>query len=238
MQSDFLDGFVSSLFITIVTELGDKTFFIAAIMAMRYARLTVFTGAIGALAIMTVLSAAMGYMVPSLIPVKYTQFAAFVLFAYFGVRMLKDAWGMETGDDDEEPEEMKEAAEALNKKRDFEDPEALDTNGNPSRRKKPAGFTLEGMLAMFASPVFAQAFSLTFLAEWGDRSQIATIAMAAAKNPYGVTMGGILGHSLCTGFAVISGRLLAQKISPRTVSYLGGILFLIFAVATLAGHGA
>ncbi len=45
----------------IVTELGDKTFFIAAIMAMRYARSTVFLGAISALAVMTVLSAALGF---------------------------------------------------------------------------------------------------------------------------------------------------------------------------------
>jgi putative Ca2+/H+ antiporter (TMEM165/GDT1 family) len=33
--------------------------------------------------------------------------------------------------------------------------------------------------------VMTEAFTLTFLAEWGDRSQIATIALAAAKDPYG-----------------------------------------------------
>uniref|UniRef100_A0A7S4LFL3 GDT1 family protein n=1 Tax=Eutreptiella gymnastica TaxID=73025 RepID=A0A7S4LFL3_9EUGL len=238
MQGDFVDGFLSSLFMIIVTELGDKTFFIAAIMAMRYARLTVFIGAILALAVMTILSAAMGYMVPALIPVKYTQLLAFALFAYFGIRLLRDAWAMGPGEDDEEPEEMKEAAETLNKKRDVEDPEPLDANGNPVRRRKMGGnWSLEYFVATLASPIFAQAFSLTFLAEWGDRSQIATIAMAAAKNPYAVTLGGIFGHSLCTGLAVIGGRLLAQKISPRTVSYLGGVLFLVFAFATLAGHG-
>jgi putative Ca2+/H+ antiporter (TMEM165/GDT1 family) len=32
----------------------------------------------------------------------------------------------------------------------------------------------------------------------------------------GVTLGGTLGHALCTGLAVIGGRLIAQKISVKT----------------------
>lgn len=44
---------------------------------------------------------------------------------------------------------------------------------------------------------------MTFLAEWGDRSQISTIALAAAHDPYGVTLGGIIGHAFCTGGAVL-----------------------------------
>ena len=75
-----------------------------------------------------------------------------------------------------------------------------------------------------------QSFTLTFLAEWGDRSQIATIALSAAKNPYGVTLGGCIGHTLCTGMAVLGGRMLAARISEKTVSIFGGIIFLVFGI--------
>jgi putative Ca2+/H+ antiporter (TMEM165/GDT1 family) len=64
----------------------------------------------------------------------------------------------------------------------------------------------------------------------GDRSQIATIALAAAKNPYGVIVGGLIGHALCTGMAVIGGRMLAAKISEKSVAIVGGILFLFFGI--------
>lgn len=52
----FLHAFMASLSVIIVSELGDKTFFIAAIMAMRHSRLVVFAGAIASLWLMTVLS--------------------------------------------------------------------------------------------------------------------------------------------------------------------------------------
>lgn len=64
--------------------------------------------------------------------------------------------------------------------------------------------------------VLLQAFTMTFLAEWGDRSQLTTIILAARDNVYGVIVGGILGHSVCTGLAVIGGRMIAQRISVRT----------------------
>jgi hypothetical protein len=44
-------------------------------MAMRHNRLIIFTGALGALIVMTVLSAAMGFTLPNLIPRAYTHYA-------------------------------------------------------------------------------------------------------------------------------------------------------------------
>lgn len=52
----FIHGFIAAVSVIIVSELGDKTFFIAAIMAMRHPRVTVFMGAMSALTVMTILS--------------------------------------------------------------------------------------------------------------------------------------------------------------------------------------
>lgn len=64
--------------------------------------------------------------------------------------------------------------------------------------------------------IFMQAFTMTFVAEWGDRSQITTIILSARENLWGVITGGIIGHAICTGIGVVGGRMIAQKISVRT----------------------
>lgn len=50
---------------------------------------------------------------------------------------------------------------------------------------------------------------------------------------FGVMLGGVLGHGLCTGLAVLGGRMIAQRISVKTVTLVGGVVFLIFAVSAL-----
>ena len=58
--------------------------------------------------------------------------------------------------------------------------------------------------------------------------QIATIGLAASSDVVGVTLGGVFGHSLCTGAAVLGGRHVASLIDERTLSVLGGLLFIAF----------
>jgi Ca2+/H+ antiporter, TMEM165/GDT1 family len=78
------------------------------------------------------------------------------------------------------------------------------------------------------SAILVEAFTMTFLAEWGDRSQITTIGLAASQNAVGVTLGGCVGHFLCTGAAVLGGKQLASVIDERTVNTVGAIMFIIF----------
>ena len=210
----FITAFTQSLLMILVTELGDKTFFIAAIMAMKFSRARVLAGALGALIVMTVLSAVLGKAFPLLFNKKWTSAAASVLFLYFGVQLLRDWWKLRKSEGGEN-EELAEVEEEL---------------------KADSGTSSSNLgVTVLLSPIFLRAFSLTFFAEWGDRSQIATIALAAAKNIYGVTLGGISGHTICTSLAVLGGRLLATRISERAVALIGGCLFVLFAILTANG---
>ncbi|CAL8463547.1 g3081 [Coccomyxa elongata] len=212
-----LPALAKSFFMILVTELGDETFIIAAIMAMRHPRLTVFAGAMSALGIMTVISTALGYVLPNLISRKATQHAASVLYTFFGLRLLYIAWHSKPQETNQE---------------EVEEVEQKVAEAEHSRSYARQFFT------NFCTPVFLEAFVLTFLAEWGDRSQIATVSLAAVYNPVGVTIGAFVGHMLCTGTAVVGGQLLAMRISQRTVAIAGGLLFLAFALNSVITNTA
>lgn len=224
----FIHAFVASLSVIIVSELGDKTFFIAAIMAMRYNRLTVLTGAMLALGFMTCLSVLFGYAT-TIIPRIYTYYVSTALFAIFGVRMLREGLKMSPDEGQEELEEV----QAEIKKKDEELQRSKQQSGASDVEAGSTSTTQPSRWRSIISPIFLQALTLTFLAEWGDRSQLTTIILAAREDPFGVAVGGTLGHCLCTGLAVIGGRMIAQKISVRTVTIIGGIVFLAFAFSAL-----
>lgn len=212
----FVGAFTQSLLLILACELGDRTFFVAAILAMKASRIVVFAGAISALGLMTVLSALIGKAFPMILDKKYTSLAAAFLFAYFGIQLLRDWWSM-----------RKQESAASDELAEVE--EELDDEKHPRK-----AYSRNYLLAVL-SPVFIKAFTMTGLAEWGDRSQIATIALAAAQDIYGVILGGIVGHAFCTSLAVLGGRLLASRISEKAVALTGGILFISFALLTAFG---
>ncbi|KAG0212727.1 hypothetical protein BGX28_005760 [Mortierella sp. GBA30] len=250
LSSEETQSFFLSLAMIMVSEIGDKTFLIAAIMAMKHPRLLVFSAALSALAIMSVLSAAFGHAVPNLIPRTYTNYLAALLFFCFGIRMFYDGYHMTEEDAKHELEEVTqelqdkedlemlqraEAGSAANTDESAEDSSNLVGMGpkDESTSKKKESSGLVNLFQLLFSPVFVQTFVMTFLAEWGDRSQIATIALAAAHNMVWVSIGAVFGHSMCTGVAVIGGRMLASRISVRTVTLAGAFVFEIFAFVSL-----
>ncbi len=198
-----LTAFTAGLLLITVSELGDKTFFIAVILAMHHSRRLVFTGVVAALAAMTILSVVFG-QAASLLPKIYIHYAEITLFIAFGIKLLYDGSKMPTSASDTE---VVEEAEAAVKQADSQLP----------KRKTSLS-------------ILTEAFVLTFMAEWGDRTQIATIALAAGNNPIGVTIGAILGHAICAAIAVLGGKMIAGRISERQLTLIGGCLFFIFGI--------
>ncbi|KAF7295145.1 hypothetical protein MIND_01053000 [Mycena indigotica] len=240
VEEGSLQALFNSFAMIIASEIGDKTFLIAAILAMRHPRLIVFAGAFGSLVVMSILSAEMGHILPTLIPKKWTQAAAAALFLVFGGKMLMEGRAMKSGNDKIQ-EEMREAQEEIegdespNNAIPLEHIEAglaATTRISPSQPRSLAQGA-RNFFNLFFGPVFVQAFILTFLGEWGDRSQIATIALGAAHNVYLVTAGTIFGHSCCTALAVIGGRYVSSKISVKHVTLGGAFLFLLFGLIYL-----
>ena len=87
--------------------------------------------------------------------------------------------------------------------------------------------------------VFGATFITFFLAEMGDKTQIATIAMAAHYvEPLMVVMGTTLGMLIADVPAVFIGDKLASKIPMKLVHTIAAAIFALLGVATLLGAGA
>jgi putative Ca2+/H+ antiporter (TMEM165/GDT1 family) len=208
-------GFLQAFLLILVSELGDKTFFIAGLLAAKYGRFISFTGSIGALSVMTIISTVLGQLfhaVPSSLTqgVPFDDYIAIAAFTYFGVKTLYDASQLESDDNSGILEEQAEAEKTV---------EELTAD---QKRKSSIALIL-------------QTFSLVFAAEIGDRSFLSTIALSAALNPFAVAAGAIGGHGVATGIAVAGGALLSKYLSEKVIGYIGGSLFIVFAITTAFG---
>lgn len=111
-------GFYQAFSLVFVSEIGDKTFFIAGLLAMKAGRLISFVGSIGALAVMTIISVIIGQLFHA-VPTGFTSglplddIAAVIAFAFFGLKTLKEASEIQEGDTSGLEEELEEAKTAV-----------------------------------------------------------------------------------------------------------------------------
>ena len=201
-----LAAFGASFAAISLAELGDKTFFMALILATRHRGRQVFIGAFAALAVVTLLSLGVGYGLRELLPSGVLPWLAAGLFCLMGVKLLVDAQGMGAGNEDEE-REAQQAVDAAERR----------------RRISSAG------------AVIWEAFLLVFIAELGDRTQFATIVLATAPafTFAGLLAGTLAGHAAVTGVAVGCGKWIGQRIDERLLYRLSGGLFLAFGLLAL-----
>jgi putative Ca2+/H+ antiporter (TMEM165/GDT1 family) len=118
-------GFYQAFSLVFVSEIGDKTFFMAGLLAMKTSRVISFIGSMGALFVMTLISVIIGqtfHAVPAgllggeasfLGSLPLDDIAAVLAFAFFGFKTISDALNLEDGESvmDEELADAEEEVE-------------------------------------------------------------------------------------------------------------------------------
>ena len=84
--------------------------------------------------------------------------------------------------------------------------------------------------------VLITVFSAVFIAELGDKTQLATMLFAADKevSKWTVFFGASLALIVASGIGVLAGSAISQYVSAKQLAYVAGIGFIAIGVWTLA----
>ena len=96
----------------------------------------------------------------------------------------------------------------------------------------------EGDAKMPPRGVFTTTLVAFFLAEMGDKTQVATVALAAQYDAFvAVVAGTTLGMMIANVPAVLLGDRIAHRMPVRLVHAIAAAIFAVLGVATLLGAG-
>jgi putative Ca2+/H+ antiporter (TMEM165/GDT1 family) len=85
--------------------------------------------------------------------------------------------------------------------------------------------------------LFASAFAAIFLAELGDKTQLATLSLTAGSaSRWSVFFGSATALVCSSALAVLAGSFVARFVSPHTLQRAAGAVFLVLGVLYLFGR--
>lgn len=189
-----------------LAELGDKTQLAVLAQTCKYGRpWAVFLGASTALAAVTALGAAGGRVIGQVIPASVLHWGAALAFVVMGLLIGRQAV---RGEDDESASES-----------------ACDLTDDRSGESSAAPIGAESWRT------FGSTFGLLFVAEMGDKTQLAVLSLAGkVANPWPVFIGGGLALTAVTALGVIGGQGLSRIIPQRVLLWISAVAFVVMGV--------
>lgn len=86
--------------------------------------------------------------------------------------------------------------------------------------------------------LIAMTFTTVFLAELGDKTQLAAMSLSSgSQKTWEILIGVVLALALAGTLGVIAGKLLSSFINPTVMKYLSGTLFLTMGIWILVKKG-
>ena len=85
---------------------------------------------------------------------------------------------------------------------------------------------------------FASTFVAIFVAEVGDKTQLATLTFAAgARSRWTVFAAAALALVTASAIAVLAGEAVSRLVSPAVLRRAAGVVFIVLGVVYLVGRG-
>jgi len=227
-RSSNLDAFFLSFCVVAMAEIFDKTWFVALVLAMRHDKRPVFWGSFCSLSVHVVIAASFGWYLSHMISMKALHFGVAILYGVFTILYAYD-WAASEGSDIVATG-REEVAPSFQEARDANEEGALMAGPAYGTVKAPISGRLRPRRSSGFSDVFLVAFTAVFVAEWGDRTQIAMIGVHATQPLLPVMLGSTVAFGLLSLSAVVMSKFLGDRtLSETTVK---GIVALSFAVFT------
>lgn len=88
-------------------------------------------------------------------------------------------------------------------------------------------------MSLSARGAFLSGFSMIFLSEWGDKTQIASALFATEYDPYLVFVGVMIALFVLTIMAVFLGKHLSRRIDRKLMSRAAGGIFILIGLFIL-----
>uniref|UniRef100_A0A7S1REN9 GDT1 family protein n=1 Tax=Alexandrium catenella TaxID=2925 RepID=A0A7S1REN9_ALECA len=212
-KSRWVHGFLKAFFVVSVAELFDKTWFVAVICALNFGARVAFWGAFGALSLHTLIAAMLGIFISRFFAVSVLHFITAGVFS-----ILAGLYAYEWT----KAEPRCNALEG----RSVEAKDALSANASS---KEGSGENIDRWKMNLT-----RCFMAVFVAEWGDRTQIAMISLHSSFPVLPVCLGSLAAFFVLTLTAVLVASLLeGQQLSERLVLGISAASFLFFALLSI-----
>ena len=242
MKTSFLTSFVYSFSFVFITDLTDKSIFLIILLSQKLPSLILFIVSLFSVLLMNYLSILVGCYIPKIISLLYLKIIACVIFIVFGVLSIIESFKKENKVKDLIDKTKKELYESEENDNYILMNEDSETNyESTTELKYPSLVKTNSIISEISinnnnnikndEVNFGLILVLIFmlcLSDFGDKSQITVITMAAIYDLYGILLGSTLALLGTVTLAVLFGNWICDKISPKILFLLGGIIFLIF----------
>jgi putative Ca2+/H+ antiporter (TMEM165/GDT1 family) len=191
-----------------VAELGDKTQLAVITQTCKFRRpWPVFTGATLALTLVTLIGALGGQVLARLISPDILRWVAAAAFVVMGVLIAREA--------------AKSSGEAIGA--ECELPSADERACSPWEK-------------IWNWKAFGSTFGLLFVAELGDKTQLAVLSLASQYGaPWLVFAGGAAALMAVTALGAVGGQWLCQLIPERVILWVSSAAFVVMGVLMAVG---